>query len=261
MNRLEKKDIKVLRKIVGKDHLLTSRNDRLLYGYDASLETGVPEAVALPSTSKEVGRLVKYCFSRRIGVIARGAGTNRSGGTVPVEGGLVVVMTRMDRILEISSKEKLVVVEPGVVTQRINDRLREGHEGSDLFYPPDPASMKVSTIGGNLAENAGGPSCLKYGVTADHVLGLEFVDGTGETVRLGGRLPQRCAGDNLIDLVVGSEGTLGIITRAVLRLVKAPEALETMLVVFDKLSSAGDAVSEVISSGVLRGISIGSISG
>ncbi len=246
-NQITAKDIKALRKIVGRKNVLDRKNDLLLYSYDASLEKGLPGGVVFPPSAAAVAGVVSYCCSRRLPLVARGAGTNLSGGSVPLQGGVILQMFLLDRIEEIRAEDRVAVVEPGVTTQQLNDAA----VAKGLLYAPDPASMKVSTIGGNLAENAGGPHCLKYGVTTNHVLGLEMVDGLGRLVKFGGDTAERGPGGNVVNLVVGSEGTLGVVTRAWLKLIPRPAAVRTMLALFDELSAAGEAVSGIISAGIV----------
>ncbi len=243
---LETKILEALQAIVGEEHVLTSPEDLLLYEYDASLDMARPDAVVLPGTAQEIAALVKLCNGENIPFTARGAGTNLSGGSVPHRGGLVIVTSRMNRVLEIDIPNQRAVVEPGLFNLDLQKALaRYGY-----LYAPDPASQKVSTLGGNVGENSGGPHCLKYGVTTNHVLGLEVVLPNGEIVALGGKALDP-PGYDLVGLFVGSEGTLGIVTKVVVRILRQPEAIKTMLVIFDDLETAGRAVSNIIAAGII----------
>lgn len=243
---LDTKILEELQALVGEENVLTSPEDLLLYEYDASLDMARPDAVVLPGTAQEIAALVRLCNRENIPFTARGAGTNLSGGSVPYRGGLVIATTRLNRVLEIDIPNQRAVVEPGLFNLDLQKALaRYGY-----LYAPDPASQKVSTLGGNVAENSGGPHCLKYGVTTNHVLGLEVVLPNGETVELGGKALDT-PGYDLVGLLVGSEGTLGIVTRIVVRIMRQPEAIKTMLVIFDDLERAGRAVSNVIAAGII----------
>lgn len=235
-----------LQKIVEPDYVLSSEMDLILYGYDASLERGRPDVVVLPGSTEEVSRMVALAYGEKIPVVARGSGTNLSGGTIPTKGGIVVHFSRMNRILEIDIPNRTVTVEPGVITLDLQSRmLKEG-----FVYAPDPASQKVSTIGGNLGENSGGPHCLKYGVTTNHVLGAEVVLDDGTVVWLGGK-SQDNPGYDLTGVLVGSEGTLAMATKIVLKLVRAPEAVKTMLAVYETIEDGANTVSAIIAEGIM----------
>jgi glycolate oxidase len=235
-----------LRSIVGDEYVLTSDMDLLLYGYDASLIRGKADVVVLPDSTDEVSRIVALAHEARIPVIARGSGTNLSGGTAPVLGGIVIHFGRMNRILEIDIPNHTVTVEPGVVTLDLQNRLLS----MGFVYAPDPASQKVSTLGGNFGENSGGPHCLKYGVTTNHILGAEVVLHDGTVVRTGGK-SQDNPGYDLTGVLVGSEGTLGVATRMILRIIRAPEAVKTMLAIYDTIEDAGNTVSAIIAEGIV----------
>lgn len=240
------KIIRSLRAIAGMDAVLQSRADLILYEFDASLERSTPEAVVLPGTVGEVAAIVALANREGVPYVARGAGTGLSGGSVPIAGGLVISMARFSRILEIDLEGRTATVEPGVVNLELNNALaRHGY-----WFAPDPASHKASTIGGNAAENAGGPHCLKYGVTSNHVLGLEVVMPTGQVVRMGGKALD-APGYDLTGLMVGSEGTLGIITKVTVRISPRPCAIRTLLAVFERMVDAAQAVSAIIASGIL----------
>ena len=238
--------VRALQEIVGEPNVLFSQMDLTLYGYDASLEKGMPDAVVLPGSTQEVGSVLSLAHREEIPIIARGSGTNLSGGTIPVRGGIILHLSRMNRILEIDVPNRTVTVEPCVITQDLQNRLLE--EG--FTYAPDPASMKVSTLGGNVGENSGGPHCLKYGVTTNHVLGAEVVLHDGSIVRIGSK-SQDHPGYDLMGLLVGSEGTLGVVTKIVLKILRAPEAVKTILAVYDTIEDAGNTVSAIIAEGII----------
>ncbi len=244
---MKKQAIQHLAKIVGSENLLTEEDELFLYAYDASFPEHRPEVVAFPRTSEAVSEIMALASEERVPVVPRGAGTGLSGGSVPAKGGIALSLTKMNRILNIDANNLLVEVEPGV----INAHLQAAVAPDGLFYPPDPASMKVCTLGGNVAEDAGGPKCLKYGVTRNYVLGLEAVLPSGEVLETGGRVIKNTAGYDLTRLLVGSEGTLGIVTRILLRLMPLPEAKRTMLALFDSLEAASKTVSAIIAAGII----------
>lgn len=233
--------LSALREIYG-GRLFTSPEQRVCYSYDATGKAFLPDAVAFPRDAEEVRRTVLLANELGFPVVPRGAGTGFSGGAVPVRGGVVLSTERMDRILSIDEENFVAVVEPGVVTET----LKEAVKRKGLFYPPDPASLKVCTIGGNIAECAGGMSALKYGVTRDYVLGLEAVLGTGELVRTGVYTAKGVVGYDLTRLLVGSEGTLGIVTRATLRLIPHPEKVATILAFFRTNVEGSRAVGAIL---------------
>jgi glycolate oxidase len=228
--------------------LLTDEVDRESYRRDetAYLEPPLPIAVALPTATAEVAELVRLAAAHRVPVVPRGAGTGLSGGSSAVAGGLTIALTRMDRVLEIDRDNLVVVTQPGV----INADLKKAVAAEGLFYAPDPASYEMCTIGGNLGTNAGGLCCLKYGVTRDSVLGLEIVIADGSVVRLGGRIVKDVAGYGLIPLIVGSQGTLAIVTEATLRLRPTPPPKATLIAFFPSLDASGRAVSAMTEAGV-----------
>jgi len=239
--------IKELSSIVGPANLFTGPEELVAYSYDATRTAALPAAVARPVTAREVSQILLLANRRRFPVIPRGAGTGMSGGSVPVRGGLVLSFERMNRILEIDERNRMAVVEPGVIT---GDLQREV-EARGLFYPPDPASQQFCTLGGNIAECAGGLRAVKYGVTRDYVLGLEVVLPTGEIIETGSRTLKSVAGYDLTRLIVGSEGTLGVVTRIILRLLPRPESVETLSAFFPHIRDAGLAVAK-ISAGPIR---------
>jgi glycolate oxidase len=238
--------IKQLAAIAGPEQVLTTPEERWGYAYDATDRAHMPEAVVFPGSAAEVAAVVRLAMERRFPVVPRGAGTGRSGGSVPIEGGVVVVLTRLNRILEISRDDLVAVVEPGVILSR----LKAAVEAEGLYYPPDPASADFCTIGGNVAECAGGAVAVQYGVTRDYVLGLEVVLPTGETITTGTRTMKGVVGYDLTRLFLGSEGTLGIITRIILRLVAKPAARQTLVAGFGTLRAAAEAVSLILRSGL-----------
>ncbi len=232
--------------IVGEPFVLSSEMDLTLYGYDASQVKSKADVVVLPGCTEEVSKVVALAHEEGIPVIARGSGTNLSGGTVPVQGGVVVHLSRMNRVLEVDVPNLTVTVEPGVITLDLQERLLK----QGLVYAPDPASQKVSTLGGNVAENSGGPHCLKYGVTTNHVLGVEVVLYDGTVLWTGGKCLDK-TGYDLTGIMVGSEGTLGIVTKMILRLLRAPEAVKTFLAIYDTIEDAGNTVSAIIAEGIV----------
>ncbi len=222
---------------------LTALEDRIPYSFDGTAALNVlPPAIAFPRTTDEVVRIVRACAERRVPIVTRGSGTGLSGGSLPVPGGLVLCVNKMDRIREVDRRNLTLDAEAGVTTIRI----AEAAEEVGLFYPPDPGSMKISTIGGNVAENSGGLRGLKYGVTRDYVMGLEVVLASGEILFTGNKCVKDVAGFSLRDLFVGSEGTLGIITRVLLKLIPKPADRRTLLAVFDTMEDAAATVSDVI---------------
>ena len=228
--------------------LLTDRTDRESYRRDETShwEAGLPVAVALPTSTAEVAEIMRTATERRVPVVPRGAGSGLSGGSAGVEGALTVALTRMNTILEIDRANLLAIVQPGV----INADLKAAVAGHNLFYPPDPASYEFCSIGGNIGTNAGGLCCVKYGVTRDAVLALEVVLADGRVIRTGGRNVKDVAGYSLTQLFVGSQGTLGIVTEATLRLRPAPPPTRTMLAFFPSIEAAGDAVARITAAGI-----------
>jgi glycolate oxidase len=228
--------------------LLTDVVDREGYRTDETpyIHTGLPAAVALPTRTAEVAELVRICGELRVPVVPRGAGSGLSGGAAGIDGGLTIAFTAMNRILEIDQENLVAVVQPGV----INAHLKAAVAEVGLFYPPDPASFEMCTIGGNLGTNAGGLCCVKYGQTRDSVLSLEVVMADGTVIRTGGRNLKDVAGYSLTHLIVGSQGTLGLITEATLRLRPAPPPRLTMLAFFPTLDGAGDAVAAIAATGL-----------
>lgn len=228
-------------RIVGPGHLLAGREDLAEFASDATKLVYPPDAVAFPGTSREVAEILRLATEHGFAVIPRGAGSGMSGGALPVQGGLVLAMNRFNRILTVDEDNLVAHVEPGVITARI----QEAAEAVGLFYPPDPASVQISTIGGNVAECAGGLRAVKYGVTKDYVLGLTVVLPTGDVFRTGVQTVKGVAGYDLTRLIVGSEGTLAVITAVTLRLIPRPAARQTMTAFFPDVLSALRVVSRI----------------
>ena len=225
----------------------TEPEDLVCYGFDASGLEGVPSAVVWPKNTEEVVRVMRYASQNEIPVTPRGAGTGMTGGSIPLKGSIVLSFEKMNRLLALDTENLNVLVEPGM----INGRLQRELEYLGFFYPPDPASMNFCTIGGNVAENAGGPRALKYGVTKDYVMELEAVLPNGEIITTGVRTPKGVVGYDLTRLLTGSEGTLAVITKIRLRILPLPEEVITLLVMFDNLEASGTAVSKIIASRVI----------
>lgn len=241
------KVIKEIQKIVGNENVLTTKEELLCYAYDSTPKAFLPDLVARPSCTAQIQEIVKLANEYLFPLVPRGAGTGLSGGSLPVAGGVVVDLTRMNKILEIDEENLVAVVEPGVITYKIQEEVEE----KGLFFPPDPASLKTSTIGGNVAECAGGPRAFKYGVTRDYVLGLEVVTPNGEVIKAGGKTVKSVTGYDLLRLYTGSEGTLGIITKIYLRLIPKPEGKKTLMVIYDSLDDAAQSVSQIIKRGII----------
>lgn len=238
--------IEALREVVGHTHVVWRREDLLVYEFDGTIEKALPYAVVFPGDTVEVAGVVKVCRRLGVTVTPRGAGTGLSGGAVAARRGVVVGTARMRRIIEIDPANRLAVVEPGLP----NIQLSEAAAEHGLFYAPDPSSQKACTIGGNIAENAGGPHCLALGVTTNHVLGLEVVTAEGEVVWLGGRVADGL-GYDLRGAFIGSEGTLGIATKVVVRLLPLPDTIVTLLAIFDGVEEASGTVSSIIAAGMV----------
>ena len=231
-----------LKAIVGADYIRTDAASLDTYGVDALGQGHPPDLVVLPANTTEVAAIARFCDGQRMPLVVRGAGTGFTGGAVPTRGGVVMSMERMNRILEIDQTNLLAVVEPNVITAD----LQRAVEAVGLFYPPDPASLEMSSIGGNVAECAGGPRAFKYGTTKRYVLALEAVLPTGEIVASGSKAVKNVVGYDLTQLLVGSEGTLAIITKVTLRLIPKPPARATLLALFADIRAAVDAVSALI---------------
>lgn len=239
--------VEQLRAIVGSENVATDKQDMICYGYDATQMEFLPSAVVHPADPQQVAAVLKLANRERFPVFPRGAGSGFTGGSLPKAGGVVLVTTRMNRILRIDTENLIAEVEPGVVTEEFQLAV----EKLGLFYPPDPASLKFSTLGGNVAENAGGPRCVKYGVTRDFVMGLEVVLPSGEIIRTGTETYKAVVGYDLTRLLCGSEGTLGVITKIIFKLLPLPEAKKTMLTIFDSIDGAAKAVSTIIGAKII----------
>ncbi len=243
--------IRQLREIVGKEHVLTSDLDRFGYSYDSSpvplTPPNKPEVVVRPRTVEEVSAVMKLAYANEIFVTPRGASSGRTGGSVPLHGGIVLTLDRMTEILELDEKNMMVTAEAGVRTMDLYNFCAQ----KGLFYPPDPASWKYSLIGGNVAENAGGMRAVKYGVTSNYVMGLEVVLANGDNIHTGGKSIKNVTGYNLTQLLVGSEGTLGIVTKAILRLIPMPAKRGVMQVFFRSLDDGCAAVHSLLQKNIV----------
>jgi glycolate oxidase len=237
---MEKSAIRALEKLLGRDAVLSAQADLLMYEYDGSVEQARPECVVFPRTREDVVGIVRLANRTQTPIVARGAGTGLSGGALARRGGIMMAFPRMNRILEIDAENQRAVVQPGVVNLDIS-RAAEPH---NLYFAPDPSSQKACTIGGNVAENAGGPHTLAYGVTSNHVTGLEIVlPDSGDVVRIGGKTAE--SGYDLTALLVGSEGTLAIVTEVTVKLTRKPEAVKTLLAIFDSVDDCTQTVVEI----------------
>ncbi len=232
--------------IVGADDVLASRRDVLVYEYDSTPDLFEPEIVVFPADAAEAAAVMKVAQREHLTVVPRGAGTNLSGGTLALKGGIVMGCSRMKNIRQVDTANERIVVEPGVGNLDLQNFLAP----MGYLYAPDPASQKVSTLGGNVGENSGGPHCLKYGVTTNHVCGLEFVTTSGEVVNTGG-LCEDNPGYDLTGVINASEGTFGFVTAMTLRIMRVPEMIKTMVAIFDTLEDSGNAVSDIIAEGIV----------
>ncbi|MFD1675526.1 FAD-binding oxidoreductase [Alicyclobacillus fodiniaquatilis] len=245
---LENEVIDQLIQIVGAEGVLGTPNELYAYSFDATpIVQSMPDVVVMPTTNAQVAAVLKLANERRIPVIPRGSGTNLAGGTIPVEGGIVLNMTRFNRIYEIDEQNLTATVGPGLVTAQFHQAV----EAVGLFYPPDPGSMRISTIGGNVAQCAGGMRGLKYGVTKDYVMGLEYVLPTGEILRCGGKNYKDVAGYDLTRLLVGSEGTLAVITELTLKLLPLPETKRTIVVFCNTMVDAARIVERIVAAKII----------
>lgn len=248
MNRVDPPFILALQGILGAENVLSQPEDIIPYAFDGTAALKVrPGAVVFPRGGKEVSECVRLARKANIPIVTRGSGTGLSGGSVPLDGCLVICLVKMDQILEVDPKNLTLRAQCGAITKEIDDAAaRVG-----LFYPPDPGSMKISTIGGNVAENSGGLRGLKYGVTRDYVMGIEVVLPDGELVFLGNKCVKDVAGYSMKDLFVGSEGTLGIITEVLLKLLPRPKARRTMLALYDSMEAAAETISAIIAARII----------
>lgn len=236
-----------LKAIVGDRYAFTDPYELRLYQYDASPETALPDAVVIPGSAAEVAAVLKVCAEEKLAVVSRSGATSLAGGTVPVDGGVVITFPRMDRILDIDVANLRAVVEPGVVNVSLSQALKP----LGYYYVPDPSSQGACTLGGNVGTNAGGPHTLLYGVTVNHVTGLEVALPSGELMQVGPGLGTSAPGYDLTGLLVGSEGTMGVITKIWVKITPLPPKSKTMLAVFDEIASASNAVSAIVRTGIL----------
>jgi len=234
--------LRAIKAIVGKENIFTSPEERVCYSYDATNIKHLPDLVVHPHKADEISQIMRLANRYLIPVVPRGAGCGFSGGSVPIRGGISLVMTRMNHILQIDEENLTCTVEPGVVTAELQREV----EDKGLFYPPDPSSLEYCTIGGNIAEGAGGPRAVKYGVTKDYVFALEVVLPQGEVVHTGSQVKKSVVGYDLTKLFVGSEGTLGIITKITLKLLPLPQSRKTIMVVYPSVGEAANTVSSII---------------
>jgi len=244
---LTARDVKRLSGIVGKEHVSTAIEDLICHSYDATKQMALPAVVVRPAATEEVSRILAHANERRIPVYPMGAASGLTGGAVPLKGGIVLDMTRMNRIIEIDQEKLVGEVEPGVICAEFQTAV----ERLGLFYPPDPASNEFSTLGGNVAECAGGLRCLKYGVTRDYVLALEAVLPSGQIIHTGSRAMKNVTGYDLTRLLVGSEGTLCVFTRLTLRLIPLPKSIRTVLAYFASFDDAAETVSAIIAARIV----------
>ncbi len=244
---LHQEIIQELQETIGAEKVLSSPVDLIAYSFDGTFEQQLPDVVVLPESNEDVSAVVRVAARYDTPIVPRGMSSGLAGGTIPVRGGIVMSLTRMNRILEIDKENMTVAVEAGVVTGNLQTEV----EKLGLFYPPDPASVDQSTIGGNVACNAGGPRCLKYGVTGDYVLGLTVVLADGRIVKTGGKAIKYVTGFNMNQFFVGSEGALGIVTEVILRLIAKPPYVRTALVHFPTLEDASNTVHTVLSRGLV----------
>ena len=243
---LDKSSLKKLRTIVGKAHVLTEPEDLVAYSYDGTFTEQRPDLVIRPDSTSQVSEIMQFAWQEEIPVIPRGMASGLAAASVPLKGSIVLDACRMNRILEIDELNFTVTAQAGVITQRLADTVSK----KGLFYPPDPSSIKQSTLGGNAACNAGGPRCLKYGVTGDYVRGLTVVLADGRILNTGGKAIKNVTGYNLTQLFVGSEGTLGVITELILKLIPLPKVARTAKAVFPRLADASRCVNEILSAGI-----------
>ncbi|MGE6376960.1 FAD-binding oxidoreductase [Peribacillus muralis] len=244
---MEQVALDALSQIIPENRMFLDLAERYCYSYDASFGEYLPEVVIQPINAKEVSELLKLANVHKIPVSPRGAGTSLSGGPLPVKGGMVLDLTLLRDKLIIDRENMLAIVSPGVITAAIHKKAEE----AGLFYPPDPSSSNVATIGGNLLENSSGPKGLKYGTTKEYVIGLEVVTPTGEIIRTGGKTVKNVTGYDLTRLIVGSEGTLGIVTEAIIRLIPKPQSRKTFVAHFNQFIDSGHAITSILSSGIL----------
>ncbi|MDZ7760383.1 MAG: FAD-linked oxidase C-terminal domain-containing protein [Desulfovermiculus sp.] len=247
MDKISENTRSELAHVVGRENCRDTIEDRISFSFDAHTDESLPDVVLFPQTGEQIAEIMCIAHREVIPVTARGAGTSICGAPIPVCQGVVLVLTKMNKILEVNTKDRYAIVQPGVVNADLQKVLSE--EG--FFFPPDPASLSVSTLGGNVAQNAGGPRGLKYGVTRDYLLGLESVLADGRIIRCGSRNVKDVTGYDVTRLFCGAEGTLGIVTEITLRVVPLPEAQRTVLAVYNDLDNTAQTVSDIIGSGIL----------
>src|SRR5437867_2842782 len=235
-----------LRAIVGEHYVLIEKEDVIVYEQDGSIFQVMPEIVVLPANVEQVSAVIRAAKRANVPIVPRGSGTGLAGGAVPAEGGIVLSLARLDRILEIDLPNRIAIVEPGVINQDVTKAVAE----DGFFYAPDPSSQAACSIGGNVANNSGGPHTLAYGVTTNHVLGLEVVLDDGQIIWLGGEVPDT-PGYDLCGIFVGSEGTMGIVTKVAVRLMRARESVRTLLAIFDRMELATQAVVDITAAGII----------
>ena len=232
--------------IVGSSYVIHATEDLIAYEYDGSIDRSLPNIVVIPKNTKQISEILKICYTNQVPVIARGAGTGLSGGAIAQNGGVSIGFSRMTEIIEIDPENHLAIVEPGVINSELSEKVSE----YNLYYAPDPSSQQVCTLGGNIAENSGGLHCLKYGVTTNHIIGMEIALSNGDLVWVGDKT-RESPGYDLRGIVIGSEGTLALATKLVVRLLKKPETVKTFLAAFKSISDASEVVSQIISSGII----------
>ncbi|HJP17444.1 MAG TPA: FAD-linked oxidase C-terminal domain-containing protein [Nitrospinota bacterium] len=245
--KINKEIYKKIETIVRSEFVSDAEEDKFCYSYDAAGGKSLPDIVVRPGTAEEISKIIMLANEYFIPVIPRGSGSGFVGGSTPVSGGIVLVLTRMSKIIFVDEDNLTAEVEPGVITKKLQQEV----EKAGLFYPPDPASLKFSTIGGNVAVNSGGPRAIKYGVTKDYILGLEAVLPTGEIIHTGVKTVKGVVGYDLTRLLIGSEGTLGVITKILLKLLPKPRKVRTALAIFPEVDDAARAVTEIIRSKII----------
>ena len=244
---MKSKDIDKLKEIAGEGNVIVSEEERHCYSYDSTRLEYMPDAVVKVNSAQEISNIFKFASEEKIPVTPRGSATGLSGGCLPVNGGIILLMVGMDKILDINTADLLIDVQSGIITEKVDIEARK----YGLFYPPDPGSVSTSTIGGNIAENAGGLRGLKYGVTKDYVNALEAVLPNGDIVNFGTRTVKGVTGYNMTDLMAGSEGTLAVITKATLRLLPVPPSKASLLALFNTIGEAAKTVRDIVSGGVI----------
>ncbi|XEQ96691.1 putative FAD-linked oxidoreductase [Sporomusa paucivorans] len=246
--QMQNQHIEALKRIVGTEHVLTSAEELHCYSYDATPGfSHMPDVVVIPGTTEEVAKVLALANSEKIPVYTRGSGTNLSAGTIPTKGGIVLLMTRMNQIIEIDTENLVAVAQPGVIVSDLNKAV----ETHGLIYPPDPGTVTTATLGGTVSENAGGLRGLKYGVTKHYVMGLEVVLASGQVMNVGGKNVKDVSGYDMTKLFTGAEGTLGVITKIIVKLVPAPEAKKSMMAIFKNLDNAGNSIAAIIAAKII----------